>query len=152
MAIFITPSSLFSKMRYASSILLSGKRWVMRGVVSILPCSMSCSTSSQSHPSTTPVLNVRFLPYMSDSGSTCGSSYVPVYPAAHAHTPSVRRRCGSPVPIRRVARCSCSRSHACSRNILRRTSPRSPSRDRRLSVPSLPFLSLPLFPPSHVPR
>ena len=46
MAIFITPSSLFSNMRYASSILLSGKRWVMRGVVSILPCSMSCSTSS----------------------------------------------------------------------------------------------------------
>ena len=66
-ATFITPSNLFSNIRYASSISLNAKRCVMSGVVSILPCSIKLNTSSQSHPSTPPVLNVRFLPYISSN-------------------------------------------------------------------------------------
>ena len=59
----MTPSLRFSKTSYASSILESGKRWVIRGVVSIFPWAIKSRISSQSHPSTPPVLKIRFLPY-----------------------------------------------------------------------------------------
>lgn len=68
MAVLMTPSFLFSNKSYASSIIERGKRCVMRGVVSILPCSISFKISSQSQPSTPPVLKVRFLPYISGRG------------------------------------------------------------------------------------
>ena len=48
-AILITPSSLFSKISYAFSMFLRAKRWVISGVVSILPCSMSERISSLPH-------------------------------------------------------------------------------------------------------
>ena len=73
-AILITPSSLFSKISYAFSMSLRAKRWVISGVVSILPCSMSERISSQSQPSTPPVLKIRFLPYISGRGRLCGLS------------------------------------------------------------------------------
>lgn len=60
-AILITPSALSSKRRYASPIRLNGKRWVMSGVVSILPSSRRRRISAQSQPSTPPVLKVRFF-------------------------------------------------------------------------------------------
>ena len=44
------------------------------GSVSSLPSAMSFSVSSQSQPSTPPVLKVRFLPYMSGSGRVCALS------------------------------------------------------------------------------
>ena len=52
MATLMTPSLRFSKTSYASSILKSGKQWVMSGVVSILPCAIRFRISSQSQPST----------------------------------------------------------------------------------------------------
>ena len=58
----MTPSSLFSKIRYASSISFSEQRWVIRGVVSIFPSSIRLRISAQSQPSTPPVLKVKFLP------------------------------------------------------------------------------------------
>lgn len=72
----MTPSLRFSKTSYASSILESGKRWVIRGVVSIFPWDIKSRISPQSHPSTPPVLKMRFLPYISGSGSICGLSYI----------------------------------------------------------------------------
>ena len=72
----MTPSLRFSKTSYASSILESGKRWVTRGVVSIFPWDIKSRISPQSHPSTPPVLKMRFLPYISGSGSICGLSYI----------------------------------------------------------------------------
>lgn len=45
----------------------------LSGWTAISPFSISDSISSQSQPSTPPVLKVRFLPYMSGSGRT--SSY-----------------------------------------------------------------------------
>ena len=75
-ATLMTPSLRFSKTSYASSILESGKRWVIRGVVSIFPWAIKSRISPQSHPSTPPVLKMRFLPYISGSGSICGLSYM----------------------------------------------------------------------------
>ena len=48
---------------------------VISGVVSSSPAAISRRISAQSQPSTPPVLKVRFLPYISGRGSTCGLSY-----------------------------------------------------------------------------
>ena len=42
----------------------SGKRWVMSGVESRLPCSLRRRISPQSQSSTPPILKVTFLPYI----------------------------------------------------------------------------------------
>lgn len=50
------------------------QREAMSGVVSILPCAISCRISAQSQASTPPVLKIRFFPYISGRGIVCGSS------------------------------------------------------------------------------
>ena len=58
----MTPSLRFSKTSYASSILESGKRWVIRGVTStIFPGISKSRISPQSHPSTPPRLEDEVL-------------------------------------------------------------------------------------------
>ena len=54
---------------------LSGKVWVISGVVSIFPAAIRSRIPAQSQPSTPPVLKVRFLPYMSGRGRVWGLSY-----------------------------------------------------------------------------
>jgi len=48
---------------------------VISGSVLIFPSAISCNVSSQSHPSTPPVLKIRFFPYISGSGNLCALSY-----------------------------------------------------------------------------
>ena len=73
-ATLITPSLLFSNNSYASLILFNGYVCVISGSVLILPSDISFRVSSQSQPSTPPVLKVRFLPYISGSGNICALS------------------------------------------------------------------------------
>ena len=107
-ATLITPSLLFSNKSYPWAILLRGYVCVIKGSVLILPCAINCKVFSQSQPSTPPVLKIKFFPYMSGSGKTCGSSYKATivtiaFGLAHCHaswkvegTPATSRTTSAP--------------------------------------------------------